>query len=371
MHICNEVQDNRGVSYLKMNETFQANFRNALVGGGDHSSFGAVAETPDKRLVTIDFLDKYASEAWEKVLHYLVGTLQGNSSGTVRKIMSLAGLKMETDSHSSDRSHITSRGFQFLLLDVHTQVWTLLLKYLDLAEGRLGMKLVDVLNFIFQLGSLDLGQDYSVDTLTTTQSTMMDDLKDIGLVYRRKKSSRFYPTRLATSLTSGNIVTTKPHEEGGFIIVETNYRVYAYTDSPLQIAVLDLFLALQTRFANMVVGQLTRDKVRDAFTKGITAEQIITFLTTHAHPEMRKQCPILPATIIDQIRLWEMEKNRLRQNKGLFLHDFAKKDEYQRVLRFASERGSVLWQDDSRRKLFIAEEGVAQVKEFMKQARKG
>ena len=60
---------------------------------------------------------------------------------------------------------------------------------------------------------------------------MMRDLKQLGLFFlRSKKSSRFYPTRLATSLTSGSLMTAaKPVEEGGFIIVETNYRVYAYT----------------------------------------------------------------------------------------------------------------------------------------------
>ncbi|KAJ3191336.1 RNA polymerase II transcription factor B 52 kDa subunit [Irineochytrium annulatum] len=39
----------------------------------------------------------------------------------------------------------------------------------------------------------------------------------------------FYPTRLATSLTSGSPVTTKISETHGYIILETNFKVYAYT----------------------------------------------------------------------------------------------------------------------------------------------
>lgn len=48
------------------------------------------------------------------------------------------------------------------------------------------MDLVECLNFLFQLGSLELGQSYSVDALTPTQKQMLDDLKNIGVVYQRK-----------------------------------------------------------------------------------------------------------------------------------------------------------------------------------------
>lgn len=59
--------------------------------------------------------------------------------------------------------------------------------------------------------------------------------------------------------------------------------------NPLQIAVINLFVALKTRFPNMVVGQLTRESVKSALNKGITADQIISYFTAHAHPQMRKQ----------------------------------------------------------------------------------
>jgi transcription initiation factor TFIIH subunit 4 len=59
----------------------------------------------------------------------------------------------------------------------------------------------------------------------------------------------------------------------------------------------------------MVVGILSRESVRDAFSKGISADQIITYLTHHAHPEMNSS-PVIPSTVVDQIKLWEMERNR-------------------------------------------------------------
>nr|KAJ3422193.1 RNA polymerase II transcription factor B 52 kDa subunit [Polyrhizophydium stewartii] len=237
---------------------------------------------------------------------------------------------------------ITSKGFQFLLQD------------------QLNMQLVEVLNFFFQLGSLELGQDYSIETLTPTQKHMLDDLKHLGLIYqRKKKSTRFYPTRLATSLTSGSSMSVsltsrdQAAESEGFIIVETNYRVYAYTNSPLQIAVLSLFVSMRVRFANMVIGLITRDSVRDALAKGITSDQ----------------SPVIPSTIVDQIRLWEMERNRLRISRGYLYQMFSREQDYRDILKQATDFGYELWHSDAKRLIVVSNEGHEHIKAFVARQR--
>jgi transcription initiation factor TFIIH subunit 4 len=72
----------------------------------------------------------------------------------------------------------------------------------------------------------------------------------------------------------------------GYIIVETNYRIYAYTDSKLQISLLALFTELLYRFPNVTVGVITRDSIRQALRGGITARQIISYLEQHAHQKV-------------------------------------------------------------------------------------
>lgn len=42
------------------------------------------------------------------------------------------------------------------------------------------------------------------------------------------------------------------------------------------------------RFHNLVVGILTRSSLKEAFKKGITAQQIMGFLQKHAHPQTLK-----------------------------------------------------------------------------------
>lgn len=246
------------------------------------------------------FLDKFASHEWENILHFMVGT-EGTPtpSRSVLSLLKLGGL-MEGESELT----ITNTGFQFLLQDVNAQIWTLLLQYLNLTS-ELNMNPVDVLNFIFILGCLELGKSYSVLSLSETQVSMLADLKDLGLIYQKSKtSSRFYPTRLATTLTSdssalktpsmaveqaleeseGQMMTSTSRES---IIIETNFKIYAYTNSPLEIAILNLFVQMKTRFSNMVCGQITRESIRNALYNGITSDQIIKFLETHAHPQMK------------------------------------------------------------------------------------
>ncbi|KAJ3048943.1 General transcription factor IIH subunit 4 [Quaeritorhiza haematococci] len=147
------------------------------------------------------------------------------------------------------------------------------------------------------------------------------------------------------------MMSAKPSSESGFIILETNYRLYAYTDSPLQIAVLSLFVDLKARFANMVVGMVTRDRVRDALEKGISADQN----------------PVLPETVVDQLRLWEMERNRLRASPNCWLYQqFTRFEDYQGVLKYAQDLGCLLWHSDKKRMLVITEQGHPNVKEFVK-----
>jgi len=151
----------------------------------------------------------------------------------------------------------------------------------------------------------------------------------------------------------------------GFIIIETNYRLYAYTDNPLQVAVLNLFVALKSRFPNLVVGALSRESVKRALDNGITADQIISYLTTHAHPMMRKNNPIISSTVQDQIRIWENERNRVRTEEGYLYNDFRTERDYQDVLQYARQLGMVVWESDAKKIFFGRLAGHENIRSFI------
>jgi transcription initiation factor TFIIH subunit 4 len=246
----------------------------------------------------------------------------------------------------------------------------------------MGMDHVEVLSFFFMLGSLELGQAYSIKTLKSTQKAMLANLVDFGLVYIPPSTpDQFFPTRLATTLTSDasalrsitagfESALSTGSGTAGFIIIETNYRLYAYTDSPLQIAVLALFTKLTTRYPNMVTGRVTRESVYRAISSGISSDQIITYLSTHAHPQLLKAAaakgggPVLPPTVVDQIRLWQIENERMKTTGGYLFKEFESQDEYKKLLKYADEIGVLTWVSKTEEKFFVSK--IEQLKDYMK-----
>lgn len=418
------IEDDKSGLYIRLHPIFRKNFRDCLTGSQSPNSFGNLSTVTDKHVIDINFLDKFASTKWETILHFMVGTeLAVTPSNSVLSLLKLSGLMESSDDNDNPNIgtkglKITNVGFQFLLQDINAQIWTLLLQYLNLTQ-ELNMDPVDVLNFIFMLGSLELGKSYTVSSLSDTQISMLADLKDYGLVYQRNEhSSRFYPTRLAITLTSDSTSLLSPSlaidkanstettqvddtssskATQGSIILETNFKLYSYTNSPLEIAVLNLFVSLKTRFANMVFGQITRESIRNALYNGITAEQIIKFLETHAHPQMKvlaqekldkkiefdasnnintasggsaqvasaqHKLEILPPNVVDQIKLWQLEMDRIQTFDGFLFADFSNQREFDILRNYASEIGVLIWSDLSLKKFFVTNEGVKQVSDF-------
>lgn len=69
---------------------------------------------------------------------------------------------------------------------------------------------------------------------------------------------------------------------------------------------------IRIRYPNLVVGKLDRQNVKAAMEKGISAHQIISYLASHAHPQMYNHPPpLLHPSVTDQLHLWDRERNRL------------------------------------------------------------
>ena len=75
------------------------------------------------------FLESYAMERWECVLHYMVGSQEEEAtSQDAVGILLHAGLMKRENGQSAPV--ITNDGFQFLLMDTSAQVWHFLLQYI-------------------------------------------------------------------------------------------------------------------------------------------------------------------------------------------------------------------------------------------------
>lgn len=76
---------------------------------------------------------------------------------------------------------------------------------------------------------------------------------------------------------------------------------------------------------------------------------------------------MIPETIMDQIRLWEMETNRLKTFPGYMYESFLRQEDYAQVLKYATDFGYVLWESSARRMIMISDEGHEHVKNYIKQ----
>ncbi|KAJ2948759.1 hypothetical protein O0L34_g8019 [Tuta absoluta] len=359
-------------------QSFKKNLKVALLGGGRPWSMSSSLE-PDGKARDVAFLDDYARERWECVLHYMVGSAQteGISADAVRILLHAGLMTRDADDGSAV---ITRAGFQFLLLSTAKQVWLFLQHYLHTAEKR-SLSAAECLAFLYQLSFSTLGKDYSTEGMSNNMLVFLQHLREFGLVYQRKrKAGRFYPTRLALNILCvkdgapivAPLENQQPQQQG-YIVVETNYRVYAYTQTNLQVALLGLFTELFYRFPNLVVGVLTRESVRQALRGGITAEQIIHYLEQHCHPQMLKSDTggvrssfVLPPTVVDQVKLWESERNRFTYTEGVVYNQFLSQADFVVLRDYAKQQAVLTWQHERSRTMVVTRAGHDDVKKFWK-----
>ena len=267
---------------------------------------------------------------------------------------------------------VSAAGFRFLLLERASQLWLLLQHYLSAAEAR-GADAAAAVAFLLRLSFLPphVPQRAPDAEARPAQRRMLADLATLGVLalFGDDDDRWFCPTPLAASLAAGLAAGGAGRPRDGHIIVETNYRVYAYTSSPLELAILRFFVRPEYRLPNVFVGALTRESVAGALTHGIGAEQIVAYLQQHAHPAVAGRTPAVPETVTDQIRLWAAGTLRLRASPATLYDDFPNADAYRAAAAHARTLGALLWADDAKR-VFVARRDVQpQMREFFRIAR--
>lgn len=70
--------------------------------------------------------------------------------------------------------------------------------------------------------------------------------------------------------------------------------MYAYTQSRVQSSILELFCRVDCILPNLFVGTLTRETVQAAVGTGVTADDIVAYLTNHAHPHIAHKNRVVP-----------------------------------------------------------------------------
>ncbi|KXZ52981.1 hypothetical protein GPECTOR_8g352 [Gonium pectorale] len=383
--------------------------------GGDVPASAASA-TP-----SLEALSDWAGRQWEALQLYMLGATRkppglpqplrsvGYADLDLRALLMEAGL-LALPQHVGGRPAggggglaVTRAGFQFLLQPRDRQLWAVLREYISGAEASSGDELASSLSFLLQLGFRRVGQAGAWGSLRPPEQRMAAHLVQLGLlsVGQAVDGALYYtPTHLASSLCGGGAAGGGaalfaaaaagggPARAGGsgaagggggsegggagsdaYIIVESNYRVYAYTRSPVTIAVLELFVRREALLPNLFVGSIRRDSILSALARGITAAELVAYLAARPHPAIASRTPVVPEVVSDQIKLWEDSLNRLTAEAAVLYENMESRDLYERAVSFSRQSGTLLWEDAAKMRFVALDAGHEAMKGFIMRAK--
>lgn len=148
-------------------------------------------------------LERYARSRWDSVLHFMVGStaVQEPPQSVVDILLRTNLMQQSPDTRAL---HITDTGYEFMLKDIHVQMWIFMLEYIRTLDTTGTLRQEDILQFLLQISYCQTNEYYAVADLTATQQLLLGDFVDFGLLYRRRSTSdRFYTTSLAVNLIFG------------------------------------------------------------------------------------------------------------------------------------------------------------------------
>lgn len=307
---------------VSLNPRFADRIRSVLAGEMPLPFGGPIAHHPEtSRAPDANALQRFSAKQLERILNYLVES-NGSDTPSDSVLKALVDVGILGEQNNSNLC-ISSAGFQFLLKDAFSQVWILLRSVIS---NQYKTHEFQTLNFTFQLSFAKVGALYVANDLGDAQRNLLTSLDALGVI-QLEENNMFRPTLVGKSLltaasriTSGASKLVRNMSSTGdvSIVVETNFRVYAYTKSVFQMNLLGLFTQLRYRLPNLVVCHLTREAVRQALQNGISASQIIAYLNAHADSRMKEG--VVPSNVSHEIRLWEGEQERVREQPGVMIN---------------------------------------------------
>ncbi|CAN0910713.1 General transcription and DNA repair factor IIH subunit TFB2 [Linum grandiflorum] len=356
LRIFNEAVERKKEKSYRINPTFQANLQKHIMTGGvlpREPMPPGVAKIP-----TLSELETYALDQWECFLLHLINSGQSDKVTSFSSSMMRVFQRGLLSQRDKEPARLTESGFQFLL-------WYIIREYISNAEER-GVDPVDLISFLLELSFHITGKAYNLNTLTDVQRSAIKDLADLGLVKLQKgrNESWFIPTKLATNL-SVSLADSSTRKQG-FLVVETNFKMYAYSASKLHCEILRLFSRVEYQLPNLIVAAITKESLYNAFENGITAEQIVSFMQQNAHPRVAQKLPTVPENVTDQIRLWETDLNRVETTLAYYYDDFLSMDVFDAACDLARQWSGLLWEDSDKMRLVVKAEIHQDMRDFLR-----
>lgn len=283
-------------------------------------------------------------------------------------------------------NEITNKGFEFLLKSRKNQMWLILIrsiKYFSKSydeELNMFISLMEIVNkrgvSIYKSNKWTewysfleyIGIFLKINDMLKNTNDMLENSKEIlnaddieefkGLVEILQEDNTSYCFWINNSFLfdkDDNLDMVS----GKYIILETNYKIYAYTEKLYEKSILNLFSKLVCNFPNLVKGQLDEESMCMAFSRGITGTQILSYLNEY--------CEYVPPSVANQILIWEAKQHRITTKDGVLYCDFLHLSDFYKLSKFLERKNAVLLKDEVKRVIIGSEDSYEEAKQFLKE----
>jgi transcription initiation factor TFIIH subunit 4 len=360
------LQIEKDTKMVQLNEMFRKSLQIAF-SCSPQSPISIASLDEDARLdaPSIDALDAYAAERWDRILRFIADP----SESITRVSRNVQLWLIASDILGANRTGLalTQHGFDFLVRDTQFQVFHLIkcffTKMKEIARDLKDADPADVVIFACEFSFLHLGECYHSASLNHLQSTFLRYIAEIGLAFiPQDREDVFYPTRLGLKLpeTKGMVSTSK--RRCGVLVVESNFVVHAHTDSYVHQFILMMFSTIQKVFPNLIVSRISRESVLGALADGIGADHIIQYLKDNS----REGIPI-PSTLVEKIHIWDAERTRVKDVMCVcFKLDVSSDELFEILVDSAKLNGNLIFASDhgEPRYLVVQPEAETRVREL-------
>lgn len=311
-------------------------FRNAFLTGIELNNLNEYYEILEPIKCTVSKNTKF-----EEILKFLVTKNNVNHAPGVVNVLKFSNL-------IDNNYDITNKGFEFLLKPRYDQYWFLIiaaLKFYCVDE------ILQISNFMSIMELSNMLPIYKYKLKKDVNKKFYDFLSYLGLIKLENDILTIYH----------NLFVKSDTKKLRFILLETNFKLYAYTSSVYEMSIIQLFSNIYLKMPNLIKASITEDSLSNAFSKGVTSQQIINFLKSYSLFED------IPVAIISQIIIWETKRKRIKIFPGYLYSNFLNLIDYQKVVKFCLSNDCIIEKDDEKRMIVIKPDYNEVVKKFVKQ----
>lgn len=254
-------------------------------------------------------LDDWSASQLDKILYWML-ELDSKIDPEMRQLLRKSHL-IEID------NTLTKEGHQFVLSDRRSQIWLIVRSYLSTFISS-PPELILALKFILKLGSYQFTRGYHVSTLTSTQQELLAPFCSLGLILLDRDF--FFPTRVVLNFFGKEQLD----KSEGWILIDTNFKITAYTSSPLHVALLKKFSYITYQMPGFTSAYISPVKLRDALDKGTSLEDILSFLrlnicTTKGEGK-------IPSDVEHQLLVWKSQRERITTTENCVMRTYTSED---------------------------------------------